>query len=179
MLTVPQNWLSITGGAVAANLVMQLDSLRLRDEAAAHLTGAALDLLVSTWPRRDGPPLTVEMLRRSTWRVSSIHYIYLPANDDTAMSDCLKLARSSAVIAIVPRRHERLKRRVLMATLRGRAPCIWSFDAFISWRTLSATIDQGWPSGQAILELLSAYNRRITTAHARDLMLARLPQGLS
>jgi hypothetical protein len=179
MLTVPQNWLTITSGAVAANLVTQLGSLRLRDEAAGHLTGAALDLLVSTWPRRGRAPLTVEMLRKSTWRISSIHYIYLPTNDDAAMSTCLKLARSSTVIAIVPRRYERLKRRLLMAVLGGRAPCIWSFDGFISWRTLSATIDQGWPEARAVLELLSAYNRRITAVCAGDAMLVQLPQGLS
>ncbi len=121
----------------------------------------------------------VETLRKSAWRISGIHYIYLPTNDDAAMSTCLKLARSSAVIVIVPRPRERLKRRLLMAVLRGRAPSIWSFDAFISWRTLSAAIDQGWPPGRAVLELLSAYNRRITTAGAGDAMLVQLPQGLS
>ncbi len=179
MLTVPQDWLSIMGGAVAANLVAQLGTIRLRDEVAGHLTGAALDLLVSTWPRRDRPPLTLETLRKSTWRISSIHYIYLPANDDAAISTCIKLARSSEVTAIVPRRHERLKRRLLMAALRRRAPNIWSFDAFISWRTTSATIDQKWPPGRAVLQLLSAYNRRITAAGGSNAILAQVPQGLS
>ena len=179
MLTLPQDWLSIMGGAVAANLVTQLETIRLRDEVAGHLTGAALDLLVSTWPRRDRPPLTLETVRRSTWRISSIHYIYLPANDDVAISTCIKLTRSSEVTAILPRRHERLKRQLLRGALHDRAPNIWSFDAFISWRTTSATIDQEWPPGKAILELLSAYNRRITAAGGSSAILVQVPQGLS
>lgn len=179
MLTLPQDWLSLMGGAVAANLVAQLDTLRLRDEVARHLTGAALDLLVHTWPRRDRPPLTVETLRKSTWKISSIHYIYLSADDDVALSTCLKLAQSSAVTAILPRRHERLKRRLLLAALRHRAPNIWSFDAFISWRTTSATIDQEWPPGRAVFELLIAYNRRIAAAYGRDAMSVQLPPELS
>ena len=179
MLTLRQDWVSITGGAVAADLVAQVDSMRQRDEVASHLTGAALDLLATTWPRRDRPPLTVETLRRSTWRISSIHYIYLSTNDDAALSTCLKLAQSSAVTAILPRCHERLKRRLLLAALCDRAPTIWSFDAFISWRTTSATIDQGWPPGRAVLELLSAYNRHITAAHGGDAVLVQVPQGLS
>jgi len=113
------------------------------------------------------------------WRISSIHYIYLSANDDTDLSTCLKLAQSSVVTAILPRRHERLKRRLLLAALRHRAPNIWSFDAFISWRTTSATIDQEWPPGRAVSELLIAYNRRIAAAYGRGTMLVQLPADFS
>ncbi len=179
MLTLTRDWLSMLGGAVAANLVAQLEIVRLRDEVAGHLTGAALDLLVSTWPRRGRPPLTLETIRKSAWRISSIHYIYLPANDDDAISTCMRLARSSEVTAILPRRHERLKRGLLQAALRHRTPNIWSFDTFISWRTTSATIDQEWPPGRAVIELLSAYNRRVTAAGASSAILVQVPQGLS
>jgi hypothetical protein len=179
MLTLPQDWLSMVGGAVATNLVAQLDTVRLRDEVAGHLTGASLDLLVNTWPRKGRPPLRVETLRKSAWRISGIPYIYLRANDDATLNVCIKLARSSEVTAIMPRRHERLKRRLLMAVLRDRAPNIWSFSAFISWRTISATLDRGWPSGRAVIELLIAYNRRVTAAHDGNAMLVQIPQGLS
>lgn len=179
MLTLRQDWVSITGGAVAADLVAQVRTMRLRDEVARHLTGAALDLLVNTWPRKGRPALTVEALRKSAWKISGVHYVYLPANDDAAMSTCIKLARSSTVITILPRRHERLKRRLLTAVLGPRTPCIWSFDAFISWRTTSATIDQQWPPAQAVIELLSAYNRRITVAGGSGAVLVQVPQGLS
>jgi len=179
MLTLPQDWLSLPGGAVATNLVTQPKTVGLRDRVAGHLTGAALDLLVNTWPRKGRPPLTVEPLRKSAWRISGIHYVYLPANDDAAMSICIRLARSSAVIAVVPRLHEDLKRQLLTAVLCDRAPSIWSFDAFISWRTTSATIDERWPPGRAVLELLTAYNRRINVAHGSNAMLVQVPQGLS
>jgi hypothetical protein len=104
--------------------------------------------------------------------------MYLPTNDDAAISTCMKLSRSSEVTAIVPRRHERVKRELLEAVLHGRAPNIWVFDTFISWRTTSASIDQEWPPGKAVLELPAAYNRRIAAAGASRTILVQVPQGL-
>lgn len=176
MLTLRNDWLSITGGAVVGDLLAQLDTMGWHDEGACHLIGAGLDLLASTWPRRDQPPLTLEMVSKSTWRISSLHYIYLPANDDTVMNACIELARSSKVTAIMPRRHEKLKRQLLSAVLGGRTPNIWSIDGFISWRTTSATIDREWPPGPAVLELLNAYNRRIAAAGGSSAMQVQIPQ---
>jgi len=175
MLTLRRDWSSITGGAAAANLVAQIDTVKLRDEIACHLIGAALDLLVSTWPRRDRAPLALEEVRKSVWRISGIHYIYLP-NDDATLGICIKLARSAAVTAILPHHYERLKRQLLTRTLRHRSPNIWSFDTFISWRTTSATIDQQWPPEEAVLELLTAYNRRIINSGGNSALLVQIPE---
>lgn len=179
MLTLQPDWASIMGGAVATNLVRQLDSMSLRDEVAHHLTGAALDLLVSTWPRGDRSPLRLETISQSVWNILDVHYIYLRANDDGLLGTCIKLSRVKVVTVIMPRHYEKLKRRLLTATLRHRTPNIWSFDAFISWRTTTAAIDQAWPSERAVLELLNAYNRRINAMGSSDSMLVQLPHELA
>lgn len=178
MLTLRQDWRSVMGGAVAADLVAQLKRKKLRNCAACDLIGASLDLLVATWPRKGGPPLQIETVSETTWRISSLYYMYLPADDDAAIGTCIKLARSSELTVIVPRCHEGLKRRLLIAALRRRTPSTWSFDAFISWRTTSAAIDQGWRHERAVLELLAAYNRRVNTASRSDLMLVDVPPQL-
>jgi len=118
----------------------------------------------------------LERVRKTVWKISGIHYIYLPANDDAAISTCIKLARAATVTAILPRRYERLKRQLLTRTLRHRSPNTWSFDAFISWRTISAAADQGWPLEKAVLELLIAYNRRIVDSGGSSAMLVQVPE---
>lgn len=179
MLTLRQDWLSLTSGAVATSLVAQVRTRRLRNEVTCHLIGASLDLLVSTWPRRGQPPLVLETVSRSIWKISALYYIYLWTNDDNTLSACIKLSRSETVTVILPRPHERLKQRILTAVLRGRTPCIWSFDSFISYRTIFATADQGWPRGRDILELFNAYNKRVNGEGGSDAILVQVPQELT
>lgn len=110
------------------------------------------------------------------WKISGLYYIYLPVNDDAIISTCIKLSRSGSVTAILPRRYERLKRQLLTRMLGRRSPNIWPFDAFISYRTLMASIDQGWHPEKAVLDLLVAYNRRITDDGASSTMLVQVPE---
>ena len=176
MLTLREDWPSLTSGAVAADLVAQARTRRLRDEVACHLIGASLDLLVSTWPRRDQPPLKLETVAPSIWKISGMYYVYLRTNDDDTLSTCMKLSRSETTTVILPRRHEKLKRRLLTAALRGRTPCIWPFATFISYRTLFATADKSWPRERAVLELLNAYSQRVIAVGSNDAMLGQVPQ---
>lgn len=178
MLTLRQDWSSVTSGAVAADLVGQPGAMRLRDEVARHLIGASLDLLVSTWPRKEQPPLTVETISKAIWKIEHIYYVYLRTNDDRTLSTCIRLSRSETVTVIAPRRYERLKRQLLTALLHGRTPCIWALDAFISYRTLFASADQAWSHRRVLLELLSAYNRRVNSAGCSDALLVRTPEEL-
>jgi hypothetical protein len=164
MLTLREDWRTVLGGAVAVDLLAQVQRQKVRKEAASHLVAASLDLLVATWPRTDRPPLQIERLSNVMWRISALHYMYLPEDDDASICTCIQMARSSKLTVILPRRNEGLKRRLLTAALHRRAPSIWSLDAFISWRTTSATVDQEWPPGRAVLELLRAYNRRVSAS---------------
>lgn len=175
MLTVRQDWAAVVGGAVAANLMDQLNTMRLRDEVGRLLTGAALDLLVSTWRRGDELPLILETVSESTWRIRNIYYCYLAANDDALLNSCIELSQSSEVATIIARHHEKLKRELLSAVLGDRTPSICDLDQFISWRITSATIDQNWPPGRAIRELLAAYNRRVTAAEYSRSILVQVP----
>ena len=123
--------------------------------------------MAKQWP----PPLVVETLSNITWRVSRLYYAYLPADNDAALGRCIKLARHSVVVVIVPRCHRWLKERLLAAVLRRRDPGTVSLGNFISWRTISAAIDQRWPEERATLRLLAAYNRRVRAAGTGDLAL--------
>lgn len=178
MLTLRQDWQSVTSGAVAIHLAGQPQTIRLRDEVASRVTAASLDLLVGTWPRKVQPPLVVESVSKSIWRISGMYYIYLRANDDNTLASCIKLSRMGTATVIVPRHHERLKRRLVTATVRGRTPCIWSFGSFVSYRTLFATADQAWPPKRAILELLKLYNRRVNADGCGDVLSVQIPQDL-
>lgn len=179
MLTLRQDCLSMTSGAVAVGLVAQAKARRLRNEIACHLIGASLDLLVNTWPRRDQPPLRLETVAESIWRISGMYYVYLRTNDDKTLSACIKLSRSETTTIVLPRRYERLKRRLLTAALGGRTPGIWSLDTFISYRTLFASADQAWSHGRVVRELLNAYNRRVHAVGCSDALLVQIPQELA
>lgn len=178
MLILRKDWRSVTSGAIVIDLVGQLRTIRLRDEIACYVTAASLDLLVSTWPRKMQPPLTVESVSKSIWRISGLHYIYLCANDDKTLAACIRLSQTETATIIVPRHHERLKRRLLTSILGGQMPCIWSLDSFVSYRTLFATADQAWPPKRAILELLKAYNRRVNADGYGDVLSVQIPQEL-
>lgn len=176
MLTLRHDWQSLTSGAVAASLVAQARTASLHNRIACHIVSASLDLLVNTWPRRDQPPLRLETVAESVWRISGLYYIYLRMNDDKTLAICMKLSRSKTTTVILPRRYERLKRRLLTAALGRRTPGIWSFDSFISYRTLFPTVDHAWPHGRAIFELLKAYNRRVSSDGQDDTFLVPIPQ---
>lgn len=173
MLTLCEDWGILTAGAVASNLLAQIDDANSRDEdeGAINLIRASLDLLIDTWPRGDGRTLEIETVSDVTFRISALHYVYLPANYDKALGECLDLAQRSTVTAIVPRRDESLKRRILEGVLGDCAPNIWSFDAFISWRITSAAIDQEWGYERALVELITRYNRHVAAGGRRDLMV--------
>lgn len=173
MLRLCEGWGILTAGAVASNLLAQIDDANSRDEdeGAIGLIGASLDLLIDTWPRGDGRMLEIETVSDVTFRISGVYYVYLRPNDDKALGECLDLAQCATVTAIVPRREESLKRGILEGVLGDRAPNIWSFDAFISWRITSAAIDQRWEYERALLELITRYNRRVAAAGRRDLMV--------
>lgn len=175
MLAVRRDWRIVRGGTVAADLVAQVDGRRLRVEVASRLIAASLDLLVATWPRAVCPAFGMRALSPIAWQVANLYYLYLPPNDDVAMGTCIELARRSELTVILARGHDRLKRRLLTAVLRKRTPNIWTFDTFISWRTTSADIDQSWPPGRALCELLTAYNRRTNASDQPHSLLVDLP----
>jgi hypothetical protein len=81
------------------------------------------------------------------------------------------------VTVIMPRRYGKLKRRLLGGALGQRTPVMWSLDEFISYRTLFPTIDQAWPRDRVVLELLKAYNRRVSTHDCLAALLVEIPQG--
>jgi hypothetical protein len=176
MLTLRHDWQSMTSGGVAASLVAQARTRRVHNEIACHMVSASLDLLVNTWPRKNQPPLRLETVAQSIWRISGLYYIYLRMNDDKTLAVCMKLSRSETTTVILPRRYERLKRRLLTAALGGRTPGIWSLDSFISYRTLFATADQAWPHRRATFELLKAYNHRVNTDSRDGTLLVPIPQ---
>lgn len=162
MLTLREDWRTVLGGAVAVDLLAQIHRDNLRQEAACHLVAASLDLLVASWPRGERPPLLIETVSIATWRISKLCYTFLAENDDAALARCIELGRSAELTVVVYGAHGFVKRELLTSVLGGRAPNVWELDSFISWRTFSATVDQGWPCGRALLELLGMYNRRVS-----------------
>lgn len=178
MLVVRRDWRVVLGGAVAVDLIAQVPGQMLRNEVAARLIAASLDLLVATWPRETCPPLRVVTLSATVWQIANLHYMYLYPDNDSAIDECINLARWSEMTVIVAPEQEGVKRRLLTAALRERTPNTWSFDTFISWRTTSASIDQGWPPGWSLRQMLAAYNERTTAVGQGDCTLIEVPREL-
>lgn len=178
MLHLRQDWRTVLGGTVAADLVAQVQGDALRNTVAGRLIAASLDLLVATWPREREHPLEVRSLSNTRWQIGALHYVYLASNDDHVLDECIRLAGQATMTVIVARQHEALKRQLLAATLRDRTPNTWSFGTFISWRTTSANMDQDWPRGQATLELIAAYNRRTIATEGGDSMTVDIRREL-
>jgi len=178
MLTLHKDWQIVTAGAVALDLLAQIQHETDRQEAASHLVAASLDLLVTTWPRRAHPPLLIETLSNATWRISTHYYTFLPEDDDAALAECIELARTTSLTVVIFGAHQSLKQELLTSVLGGRAPTISTLDSFVSWRTLSTMVDQGWARGRALLELLRTYNRRVSAIGRGTSIGIRLPNGL-
>jgi len=178
MLSIPERWQVRTGGGIALDLLRQVKGKKLQFDLARGLIEASLDLMVATLPRRGLPPRQVETVSSICWCVSDLYYVYLPDNCDFALRRCIKLARSSDVVVVAAQRFFQLKRRLLDDVLKGRKPPVSSFDAFVSWHITSATIDHKWSRGRSILELLSAYNRRVLSCNRNGLILVELLETL-
>ena len=116
------------------------------------------------------------MISSVTWRVKDFFYTYLTTNDDAALGTCVELAQSSVVTVILPRRHEELKRRLLRAVLRDQAPDAWRFENFISFGILFSGRHAKWHPDRTLVELLAAYNRRVSAAGRGDAVLVDLPE---
>ena len=178
MLTLPKNWRIVTSGAVVVDLLAQIQDPVARQEVACHLVAASLDLLVTTWPRRERRRLHVEPLSNAAWRISTLYYTFLGDDDDVALAKCIELCRTTELTVVLFTAHDSLKRELLTSVLGGRAPNVWALDSFVSWRTMTATIDQRWPRGRALLEFLRRYNRRLSAVGRGPSIGIQLPTDL-
>jgi hypothetical protein len=132
MLTLHPDWRIITSGAVAADLLAQIQCETARREAARHLVAGSLDLLVATWPPSARSCLVVESISNAMWRISNHYYTFLPEDDDAALAACIERAWSNPVTVVVVGAHESLKRELLTSVLGGRSPSVWALDSYLS-----------------------------------------------
>jgi hypothetical protein len=175
MLKLSEQWHLAHGGATAVDLLRQVLRPKLRNATARQMIAASLDLLIATWPRKKEPPLRVDSVSESIWRVSGLYYMYLPLNNDGALKRCMRLARSFVTTVIVPRRYEAFKQQMLEAVLGRRTPCVFSISSFISWRTFHASIDKHWTNERVVRELLMRYNQRVAEAKLAESLLVEIP----
>jgi hypothetical protein len=142
------------------------------------LVAASLDLLVTTWPRRECQRLHVETLSNAAWRISTIYYTFLGDDDDAALAKCIELGQTTELTVVLFGAHDSLKRELLTSVLGESTPNMWAFDAFISWRTMAAITDRSWPRGRASLELFRMYNRRVSAVGRGASIGIQLPTDL-
>lgn len=171
MLSVRFNPRSATCGVQVEDLVAQVRGRRLRSEVARQLIGASLDLLLATLPRRGTRELHLKALVNGMWQIERHFFVYIASNDDDALRSCINVAFASDVTVVVPSGDYELKSQLLRAALKDRSPHIFTFSAFISWRILSASLDQKWTQQRAMNELFAAYNRRVLAAGSHYLVI--------
>lgn len=178
MLTIHPNWRTFASGAVAVDLLAQIDGRAPRDDAACHLVAASLDLLVATWPTGKRSSLLIEGLSNAMWRISTHYYTYLAEDDDAALAKCIELGQTTPLTVVLFGAHESLKRELLTSVLAERAPSVWALDSFVSWRTLATMIDLGWSRERTLVELLLRYNRRVAAVGRSASIGIQLADGL-
>jgi hypothetical protein len=92
---------------------------------------------------------------------------------------CIDLGKSEELIVVVPNRFSTLKETLLNAVLVEQMPSVMEFCSFITWRTASAEVDQKWPRGRAVIEMLAAYNHGVFDVGGDVSMLVDLPPDLA
>ena len=122
------------------------------------------------------PPVRVEAIGDSTWRVGSTRFAYVPVVDDHAMQNCMLLALDSPrFTVIVSGNHEVLVRWTLKQALGDRSPQVFSIANFIRWRTSIASQESRLPIDQTMVELVRRYNETVLAKVADRSILVDIP----
>lgn len=173
MLKLPHCWRSLTGGAIALHLLKQVSSQTIKIQCARNMIIASLDVTVLAWFNSQRWLLHIEELPNIGWRVGNMIFAYFPIVDDNALNYCTQLAsKRLAFTSIVPNDCEMVFRQAIGKSHKRSAPAVISFNDFISWRILSASLDQKWPTNYTIMEFLRFYNNRAIEVGFKESMLA-------
>src|SRR5882724_2845844 len=143
MLTLPETWSEMVGGALALALYRAAGDEN--HECARHLVEASLELAVTTYFRRNQPGAVVRVKNPSSWSILGLPYKYVQIFEDLAFEEVCGLSRNRLDLTLIlAPSYEMVAWHALRAELGARRPCTWVLQSFISYRTSFAAIDMKW-----------------------------------
>jgi hypothetical protein len=137
---------------------------------------AALDLGMATRWRTSSPQLRIRESPQLTWRIGDYRYIYVPVIDDRAFDECVEQQfPAGGTVLLVPAGQGYVFKHALQHVLGAKTPLVMSFDSFMSLRLSFSSADAKWTGERALLELITAYNRRSAAVGGNDSLLVEVP----
>ena len=176
MLSLPEEWQSITGGAIATRLYGQVSETARRQEVARRLVGACLDLAAEGISLRTQAPFAVEWLPGLRWRMRDYAYVYFPEINNRSLTRAIELgSHAFCGSIIVPPGHGEVLWRACQSVLGNRAPSILALDCLVDLRTIFTSADFNWTRGRAVTEILRRYNSRNPDTASDESVLVDIP----
>jgi hypothetical protein len=176
MLTLPEDWRSLTGGAVIAHLFGEVPEHSLHKEIAKHLIGACLDVAAAGISLRGQTNLVVKSLPNARWEIGEYTYVYFHDINNEALTRAIEMGSRRFWGSIVVRpRYEEVLWRACQSILGNRTPSILALDTLVNLRTLFTSGDCGWPYERVMLDILRRYNRRTLDRTYDDRILVDIP----
>jgi hypothetical protein len=118
----------------------------------------------------------LKALAGNRWRIGNLVYAYFPVVDNETLLVCSGFANSRlGFLVIVPTGCDCLLSLALKGALGGRAPSVFSFDLFISWRATFASVDLGMRRCETVFRLLIRYNELAGRTKDHRRFLVNLP----
>ncbi len=172
MLTLPEDWRILTGGAITLHLLEQISSQPLQTAFSRCFFRGSLDMMLLSWQKNQRRFLRIKKRSKQSWQIGDMIFAYLPILDNETIDYCVSIASKRLMLtAIVPHNRDAVLRQALEPSLKGWTPIIYSLADFISWRVLSLTLDRKWPRHYSLLELFLYHNIRAIEVEYNSSML--------
>lgn len=140
MIVLPADWRSITGEALAREVISQVDS-DSKEEFQRLWVRTLLDLIADTASEPSHLPKTIKPVRSLGWRINSLLYAFFPTVDDDSLQRCQKANQRFGIIATVPDGYEELFQNAVETACKPRPPIVMDVPHFTGWRFLWAMCD--------------------------------------
>jgi hypothetical protein len=175
VLTLPENWRVIRGGAVFMEILRQTPEGKSQRAAGRSTVAACLHLAAAGMSKKSPPPVTVKSLSESSWQIGDYPYLYIHDIDNRALAQVTELGASYLGSIIVPPRHDELLWRACLQVLGGESPSIIPLDTFVDLRALFSSPDFGWSRERVVLDLLQRYNQHVIDATGDTALSVEIP----
>jgi hypothetical protein len=140
MIVLPADWRSITGEAIAREVISQVE-LRAREEFQRLWIRTLLDLISATAAEPNHPPQTFKPVKNLGWRIDSLLYAFFPRVDDESLQRCEQANQRFGIIATVPDGYARIFQNAVEVACRRRPPIVMAVPHFTGWRFMWAMYD--------------------------------------
>ena len=112
LLRLPDNWRSITGGAIVRHLINEREAFDKQSRIGRHLARATLDVMLATHRSPEGRAIRVVEETDERWRIRDFVYLYV-SNTRVRLARLLKGVPAHTQVRLIslPNSVESIQRR--------------------------------------------------------------------